>query len=88
MVNGTGFMDCTYHYYLSGQSVIEERNGSDQVIKQYVQGSGYVDEIVQEAIDSNPIATASWLSYYPLQDAKHNVLGSRSRRRKTCHVSA
>jgi hypothetical protein len=35
-IAGTGMDDCTYHYFLSGNSVVEERNGSDQPIKDHV----------------------------------------------------
>ena len=29
-------LDCTYHYYFRGQSCIEERDGSDNVLRQNV----------------------------------------------------
>jgi hypothetical protein len=61
-------MDRTYHYYLSGPSVLEERNGSDQRIKQCLPGGQYVDELVQEAINTNPTGTASWA--YPTRGGK------------------
>ena len=52
-VTGTGNLDCTYDYYHSGQSVIEERNGSDIPIKQYVWGLSYIDELVAQFVNSD-----------------------------------
>lgn len=77
-INGTGAMDCTYDYYLNNQSVIEERNGSDDVIKQHVWGLQYVDEAVQTAINSDPTNSGHQTcdqAYWLCQDANDNVLG-------------
>jgi RHS repeat-associated protein len=73
-INGTSMDDCTYHYYLSGNSVVEERNGSDQPIKDHVRGLTYVDEAVQTRVNTN-LSTPSWSGYYHLQDANFNELG-------------
>ena len=43
--------DMAYHYYYDGQQMTEMRDGSDNVLKQYVWGLEYVDELV--AIDLN-----------------------------------
>ena len=43
-VANTGQWDCTYHYYLDRDSVVEEQNGSGQTIKQFVWGKPYIDE--------------------------------------------
>jgi hypothetical protein len=62
--------DCTYHCYFDGQSVVEERNGSDQVLKQMVWGRTYVDELVQVAINSDPGSDATCeLAYWARADA-------------------
>ncbi len=77
-VSGTGSMDCTYHDYYAGQSNIEERNGSNQSIKDRVWGLSYVDEAVQTRVNTNPTGAggaASWTSYWLCQDANYNVLG-------------
>ncbi len=74
-VSGTGSMDCTYHDYYAGQSNIEERNGSNQSIKDRVWGLEYIDEAVQTRVNTNPTGTASWTSYWLCQDANYNVLG-------------
>jgi RHS repeat-associated protein len=75
-VNGTGAMDATTHYYLSGQSVAETRNGSDLLLEQFVPGPTYVDELVQVAVNSDPPnQTACDYFYWACQDANFNVLG-------------
>jgi len=74
-ISNTGNLDCTYHYYLSGQSVVEERNGSDQPIKDHVWGLSYIDEALQTRINTDPTGTATWSSYWLMQDANSNVLG-------------
>ncbi len=71
----TGAMDATYHDYYCGQSVIEERNFSNQSIKDHVWGLSYVDEAVQTRVNTNPTGTASWTSYWLCQDANYNMLG-------------
>ncbi len=45
-------------YYLDKNRVIEERNGSNLVIKQFVWGRGYIDELVQTSINSDPTNTS------------------------------
>jgi len=75
-INGTGIMDATTHYYLSGNSVIEERNGSDRLLEQYVHGLTYSDELVQVGINSDPpYQTACDYFFSACQDANFNVLG-------------
>ncbi len=74
-INGTGSMDCTLNDYYSGQSMIEERNGSNQSIKDRVWGLTYIDEAVQTRVNTNPTGTASWTSYWLCQDSNFNVLG-------------
>jgi RHS repeat-associated protein len=75
-VEGTGAMDDTTHYYLSGQSVAETRNGSDLLLEQFVHGPNYVDELVQVAVNSDPPnQTACDYFYWACQDANFNVLG-------------
>jgi YD repeat-containing protein len=75
-VNGTGAWDCTYHYYLAGDSVVEEQNGSAEPIKQYVWGKRYIDELLQTSLNSNPTGqTTCDTPYWGCQDANWNVLG-------------
>ncbi|HUO10464.1 MAG TPA: RHS repeat-associated core domain-containing protein, partial [Phycisphaerae bacterium] len=61
-----------------GQRVIEEHDGSDNLLKQYVWGLGYVDEAVQTAINSDPTNSSHQTcdqAYWLCQDANYNVLG-------------
>ena len=47
-VKNSGDWDNTYHYYYSGQQMIETRNadaGGQQTLKQHVWGLQYVDEL-------------------------------------------
>ena len=75
-VSNTGQWDCTYHYYLDQDSVIEEQNGSAQTIKQYVWGKQYIDELVQTSINSSPSSQSTCdVPYWACQDANWNVLG-------------
>jgi RHS repeat-associated protein len=55
------------NYYYEGYRVIEERDGSDRVTKQYVYGSG-IDEILRMDIYQNQTSTPYYLH--------HNLIGS------------
>ncbi len=77
-VSNTGSWDCTYHYYLDHNSVIEECNGSNLVLKQFVWGRQYIDELIQTSINSDPTNTSHQtcdVNYWACQDANYNVLG-------------
>jgi RHS repeat-associated protein len=66
----------THYYYSTGNQILEERNGSDQTLKQQVWGVQYVDELVQEGINSNPsVDQTADTTYTVLQDANFNVAG-------------
>jgi RHS repeat-associated protein len=66
----------THYYYSTGNQILEERNGSDQTLKQQVWGVQYVDELVQEGINSNPsIDQTADATYTVLQDGNFNVTG-------------
>ena len=57
---------------------IETRDGSDNVLKQHVWGTQYVDELVQIAINDDPDDGGEddcETNLYALQDANYNVLG-------------
>ena len=49
-----GDWEMTYHLYHDGQRIVEERNGSGQVIRQYVWGRTYADELCQIGINICP----------------------------------
>ena len=77
-VKNSGALDATYHYYYRGMSVVEVRNGSDNVLKQHVWGLTYIDELVQTALNDDPADVTEddvESFYYALQDAHFNVLG-------------
>jgi hypothetical protein len=63
-VNGTGSMDATTHYYLSGQSAIETRNGPDRLLQPYVHGLAYVDELVQVGLAGDPATQTACDRFY------------------------
>ena len=68
--------DQTYHYYYSGQQMVEMRDGSGQTIKQYVWGRMYIDELVQVGINIVPASNDNCDHFfYALQDANFNVMG-------------
>jgi len=85
-VKNSGDLSMTYHYYYDGQRLIETRNGSDQVLKQYVwapqtggaggSAGGYVDELVHIRVNDSP-ATSQYctVEYWALTGVNHNVLG-------------
>ncbi len=75
-VSNTGQWDCTYNYYYDQDRMIEERNGSNQTMKQHVWGLTYIDELVQVAANSNPTTGNSCSNlFWASQDANFNVLG-------------
>jgi len=81
----------TYHLYHDGQRIVEERNGSDLVIRQYVPegpqavwGRDYVDELCQIGINHDPADANEGPGgnqclcdsfYYGLHDPMYNVIG-------------
>ncbi len=75
-VSNTGQWGCTYNYYYDHDRMIEERNGSNQTMKQHVWGLTYIDELLQLAANSNPTTgNACSNLFWASQDANFNVLG-------------
>lgn len=82
-VQNSADMDCDYHYYHDGQSVVQIDNGQSQMLKQYVWGLQYIDELCQIALNIDPANAAdptypeniAERFYYALQDANFNNLG-------------
>ena len=84
-------LNTTYHYFYDGQSVIQTDNGAPsggQMLKQYVWGLQYIDELCQVGVNQDPANADSSFSgldtheeneaekyYFALQDANYNVLG-------------
>ncbi len=84
-VKNSADRDYTYHhYYDRSWRRIEVRDGSDNVLKQYVWGTRYIDNIVQIGINTDPEDDEEGPQsnqclcedfYYPVQDANFNVVG-------------
>jgi hypothetical protein len=56
--------------------MIETRNGSGLVLKQHVWGTGYIDELVQVAVNSDLVADDECdTRYWAMADSNFNVLG-------------
>ena len=77
-VKNSAELDCTYHYYYNGQSNIEERDGSDNVIRQNVWGLSYIDELLMTSLNDDPDSLSEQdveEHYYILHDTSYNVIG-------------
>ena len=55
MVTNSGDLDGTELYYYRGHQVIEVRDGSENVIRQIVHGTRYVDEVVLEILEDGVV---------------------------------
>ncbi|QNN23812.1 hypothetical protein HED60_16555 [Planctomycetales bacterium ZRK34] len=53
-VQNSADLDCTYSFFYNGQQLVETRDGSDLVLKQYVWGLQYIDELVQVGVNDDP----------------------------------
>ena len=76
-VTNSGDLDCTYHYYYAGHSLIEEHDGSQNVLKQYVWGRMYIDELVQIGVNDDPEDGEEdnvESFFYALHNANFNVM--------------
>ena len=51
-IENSGDWNGTYRYTCDGQKVAETRDASDTLLKQYLWGTQYIDELVQ--IGTNP----------------------------------
>ena len=73
-----GVLDNVEDYYYTGWSVVETRNGSDQVTQQYVWDNlagHYIDSLVMVANNTNPtVDNVAEQELYVLQDQQFNVL--------------
>jgi hypothetical protein len=72
-----GDWEMTYHLYHDGVRTVEERNGSGQVIRQYVWGRTYVDESSRACNSLH----AQWIRELELREPQVARLGRRLRRR-------
>jgi RHS repeat-associated protein len=75
-VTGTGQWDGTLNYYLDGNSVVEEQNGSAMTVKQFIWGNQYIDDLIQVSLNSSPSTQSTCdTPYWGMCDANWNVLG-------------
>ena len=83
-ITNSGDWDGTYYSYYDGWKVVELRDGSEQVLKQYTWGRQYMDELLLIAINQDPqnaylpVGLEENLCerfFWVLQDANYNVLG-------------
>jgi hypothetical protein len=62
----------------SGWKMVEMQDASANVLKQWVWGLEYIDELVQIAINDDPadgMESVCETTYYALQNANYNVIG-------------
>ncbi|MEM9753205.1 MAG: hypothetical protein AAF916_07440 [Planctomycetota bacterium] len=80
-ITNYGDADATYHAYYNGQQNIEERNGSDLVLRQRVwapTGVGYIDELLQVSLNDDPLDITEQdceSAYWAFHNANYNVMG-------------
>ena len=53
-MENSGNWDGEYRFYYSSHQLIETRNGNDDVLKQYVWGTQYIDELIQVSANPDP----------------------------------
>ncbi len=86
ILKNSASFNATNRYYYDGPSVIETRNGDNQVVSHHLWGhiaGRYVDDLVQLTVNADPIVASlpdspvhnDFDRYYALQDANFNVLG-------------
>ena len=78
-VDNAADWECTYHmYYDLAWGRIEDRDDSGCVLRQYVWGARYVDNVLEIGINTDPADGQEDDCedfYYPVQDANFNVVG-------------
>ena len=74
-VTNCGDWSFTYDYYHDGRRVLEERNGASGVIKRFIYGTQYQDEVVRIDVNVDPSTNeGSYVNRYVVQDANYNVI--------------
>ncbi len=63
-----GDLDGTWYFSYDGQEVVEERNGSEEIVQQYVYGPNHIDEPV--------MIRGTHGTFFVYQDANWNVIGT------------
>ncbi len=67
VVTNSGNLDATTVYLYHGQQIIETRDGSSNVVAQFIHGTRYIDELVMARITDKG-------EFYTHQDANWNVI--------------
>ena len=70
--------DTTEHYHYDGDRLIEQRDGSNQMVRQFVWGTDYVDELVQIGANLDPSDGSEQNCeqyFWATHDANYNVTG-------------
>ncbi|MEK6675465.1 MAG: RHS repeat-associated core domain-containing protein, partial [Planctomycetota bacterium] len=67
IVSNTGTFDATWRYFYDGQKIIETRNGSGDMVQQFIHGTRYIDELVMMRVKDKG-------DLYVHQDANWNVI--------------
>ena len=93
-IKNSADLDCTYHYYYDGQRMIETRNGSSQVLQQFVWGGQYIDELIQVGWNQDPNNASSGTTenkcerfFWACQDANYNAWKDSRCRLWVCSLS-
>ncbi|MEK6675041.1 MAG: RHS repeat-associated core domain-containing protein [Planctomycetota bacterium] len=67
VVTNTGTFDATWRYFYDGQKIVETRDGSGNMVQQFIHGTGYIDELIQMRVKDKG-------DLYVHQDANWNVI--------------
>ncbi|MEK6675043.1 MAG: RHS repeat-associated core domain-containing protein, partial [Planctomycetota bacterium] len=67
VVTNTGTFDATWRYFYDGQKIVETRNGSGNMVQQFIHGTRYIDELIQMRLKDKG-------DLYVHQDANWNVI--------------
>jgi RHS repeat-associated protein len=68
VVSNSGSLDATWVYFYDGQKIIETRDGSGNMVQQFIHGTRYIDELIQMRVKDKG-------DLYVHQDANWNVTG-------------
>ena len=63
----------TINFIYDGQQIVEERDASNALLRQYVWGR-YIDELLQQREYQNAPAGRTFIEYYPLADLHHRTV--------------
>ncbi|MEK6674488.1 MAG: RHS repeat-associated core domain-containing protein [Planctomycetota bacterium] len=67
VVTNTGTFDATWRYFYDGQKIVETRDGSGNMVQQFIHGTRYIDELILMRVKDKG-------DLYVHQDANWNVI--------------